>query len=198
MPPKSFVVDHFMEDYFTKGFYVFSGELYLRQIPIDYFKVVKEKHEDNCFHAEGHEFHSLQQTTAIEMLKLAISSEWLSKIDNHATSFDFYTDSVNDHVRKFHSDAEYNMAGQNATVNCFFDDMGPDVGGSFQMRPYTKEEPIWPVVECYFPKKYDIVIFNQNRNFQHRAEPATVKRRMLSYACAFANINPILPNFTPG
>lgn len=197
-----FDVDQCLADFFTKGFYVFSAEAAMCTIPIDKFKVVTEKHPDNCFHAEGHEFHSELQTRNIMVLRANLTALWLSKIAEHELIFDFYSDKCNDHVVNFHSDAQYAHPGQNATVNCFFDDMSPEVGGRFDMAPY-RADLLWtsdgvPGMSSVYPKKFDVIIFNQNRNFMHKVIPASVTRRMISFACVLKDINPLHPNWVPG
>ena len=192
-----FNADDALAEYFTRGWYRFTAEAIMSQIPIDSFKVVTEKHPDNCFHAEGFEFHSAHQAAYITAFQNALKELYLDKLDECDLVFDFFTDSVNGHVQKFHSDAQYAMPGQNATVNCFFDSMNPIVGGEFRMTPYTDDLEMREALSLgMYPQKFDIFIFNQNRNFLHRATKATVPRRMLSFACAFKSINPIHPNFT--
>lgn len=192
----------FMGDFFTKGFYVFSAEKLLRQIPVDAFRVVKEQHPDKCFHAEGHEFHPPKQARYIQALLSLLKETYINRLDENEMLFDFFAEECNDHVLKFHSDAQYAHPKQNATINCFFDEMNPEVGGRFDMAPYHKDtigksdEAVG--MNSVYPQRFDVIIFNQNRNFLHKAVAATVPRRVISYACTFKNINPLMPNWTPG
>lgn len=194
---KPFDPDEFLGDYLTKGFYSFSAKKLLQAIEIQRFETVKVKHDDNCFHAEGHEFHSEYMRLSIEQLGRELGR--ILKDTPGELQFDFYTDSVNDHVQMWHSDAQYAMPGQNATVNCFFSNTNESIGGRFDMAPYSADIIGTKKLPGYFtsiyPQCYDIVIFNQNRNFLHKAIPSVLPRRMVSFACTLENINPLLPNW---
>lgn len=190
--------NQFISDYMTVGMYVFNASEIMDQIEIDRFSTVTMKYEDNCFHAEGHEHHNPYQQKSIELLRKDLSS-FILRDFRHEIVFDFYCTEVGESVRDWHNDAEYNLAGQNASVNCFFDDTSTESGGRFEMKPYSKNEfqkAEESHLEIVYPKKFDIVIFNQNRNFLHRAFPSTDLRRMVSFGCLFGDFNHILPNFS--
>lgn len=190
-------IDQFLTDYMTRGFYCFNAAPLLSGIEIDRFEAVTVKHEDNCFHAEGHEFHNEYMAAEIEQLRLSLTRlfvEWSATLQ-----FDFYSEAVNEQVQLWHNDAQYAQPDQNATINCFFDRCAPDIGGAFEMSEYksvllgTKNED--PHSSIWYPQQYDVLVFNQNRNFLHKARPSTQKRRLISFATTFANINPLLPNW---
>lgn len=194
---KPFNADDFLGDYLTKGFYSFSAIKLLAPIEIKRFEVVKVKHDDNCFHAEGHEFHNEYMRLTIEQLGRDLRR--LLYLVPAELQFDFFTDSVNDHVQMWHSDAQYAMPGQNATINCFFNNTSETIGGRFDMAPYSADIIGTKKLPGYFtsiyPQCYDVIIFNQNRNFLHKAIPSMMQRRMLSFAATFEDINPLLPNW---
>lgn len=194
---KPFDPDEFLGDYFTKGFYAFDATTIMNDIEIQRFEPVKVVHEDNCFHAEGHEFHSDYMRLSIEQLQRDIRR--ILHMFPHKSTFDFYAEAVNDHVQNWHSDAQYALPGQNATINCFFDSTSEDVGGRFDMAAYSAEiigtKNLPGVFTSIYPQRYEILIFNQNRNFLHKAVKNKVPRRMVSFACEFDDINPILPNW---
>jgi hypothetical protein len=194
---KMFNPDEFLGDYFTKGFYVFDATTIMRGIEIQRFEPVKVKHDDNCFHAEGHEFHSDYMRLTIEQLQRDIRR--VLHMFPHTSTFDFYAEEVNDHVQNWHSDAQYALPGQNATINCFFDNTSEAQGGRFDMASYSADiigTNKYPgMFTSIYPQRYDIIIFNQNRNFLHKAVKNKTRRRMVSFACEFADINPILPNW---
>lgn len=191
----NFDKDQFIADYLTKGMYVINAADILSKIDIDRFKPVTVQYEDNCFHAEGHEHHNEYQEQAIKQLILDLKQFVLKDFD-HDLVFDFFAPEVNLNVRKWHGDPEYNMEGQNTSVNCFFDDTGPDIGGCFEMIPYSPNpRNDDPRITLVYPKQYDIIIFNQNRNFLHKATPSTQPRRMLSFGCKLKDFNQIMPSF---
>ncbi|YP_009212928.1 hypothetical protein AVU38_gp079 [Ralstonia phage RSL2] len=196
---KPFNSTDFLGDYLTKGFYSFSAKHLMAPIEIQRFEVVTVKHEDNCFHAEGHEFHNDYMRLSIEQLGRDLR-RWLHEVPVELT-FDFFAESVNDHVQHWHSDAQYAMPEQNATINCFFDNTSETLGGRFDMAPYSADIIGTKKLPGYFtsiyPQAYDVIIFNQNRNFLHKAVPSVAKRRMVSFAATFADINPLLPNWQP-
>lgn len=198
--PKNFNADEFIGDYLTKGFYYFDAHAVMRDIEYRRLEPVTVKHDDGCFHAEGHEFHSEYMRLTIEQLQREIRRKYLTDFDCKL-QFDFFTDHVNDHVQSWHSDAQYALPGQNATINCFFDNTSELLGGRFDMMAYDKEYFGTKKLPGYFtsiyPQRYQIVIFNQNRNFLHKAVPSVCARRMVSFACEIADINPILPNWQP-
>lgn len=184
----------FLIEYLMSGLYHFNGSGFLKTIDLSKFETVKVKHEDNCFHAEGHEFHNDYMVDTISKLRLGLMSllhEWEPTI-----KFDFYSDTVNEQTQIWHNDADYGLPNQNATINCFFDRTALDIGGNFNIGPYDPELMGKNVESggaiCYFPKEFDILIFNQNRNFIHKATPSTKPRRMISFAVAFADLNPLL------
>lgn len=193
-----FSPDEFMAEFFTKGFYCFNASSIMKDIEINRFETVKVQHDDECFHAEGFEFHSNYQQLTIEQLQREISRKYLIHFQ-HALQFDFYSEACNEHVRFWHSDAQYAMPGQNATVNCFFDHTSEVMGGRFDMMPYSGDyigtSKDASHVASVYPEKFSIIIFNQNRNFLHKAVPSIALRRMVSFACTLTDINPILENW---
>lgn len=186
----------FLADYFSKGVYCFKANEAMKDIPIDNFKLGDGTYSDNCFHAEGYDNHETWQAALIEKLKIDIS-EYFFKEFAHKTAFDFMAFSVNDKVQNWHNDAQYTMPNQNASINCFFDDTSEALGGVFQAQPWC-DNPTdnSELITSVYPKKNTIVVINQNRNFIHRAGANTKPRRMISFACTFTDINPILPNFS--
>lgn len=188
--------DQFICDYITKGAYCFDASDIMAKINIDAFKPAEAVHPDGCFHAEGFDEHSNYQENAIEQLSADISSTYLKEM-NHVLVFDFLAFAVNQNVQKWHNDAQYNMEDQNTSVNCFFDDTAPYLGGCFeimQWSPQPRDDD--PNIHCIYPKKNSIIIFNQNRNFIHKATPSINPRRMVSFGCTLKDINPLVPNFS--
>lgn len=113
--------------------------------------------------------------------------------------FDFINKNSYGNIEKWHSDAEFIFPGQNATINLFFDDTSPEVGGRFDIAPYRcdlmggKEHD--ELMHSFFPKKNHIIIFNQNRTWLHKVIPSTADRRMVSFAAQFPHFNHVQPHF---
>ncbi len=63
-------------------------------------------------------------------------------------------------------------------MNCFFllyfDDMSPETGGAIHLKWPTGEETI-------YPKRGDCVFLNQSLQFFHRADKASIPRRISSF-----------------
>lgn len=112
---------------------------------------------------------------------------------------DFISKNCYGNVEKWHSDAEYVMPGQNATVNCFFDDTGEEIGGRFDIIQYrdgilgTTNDV--EGMASFYPKKFSVICFNQNRNWLHKAVGSKNQRRMVSMATRFFGFNEVYPNF---
>ena len=196
MTLKAFDPTDFFCDFFGKGSYMFDATNLLQGLSIDKFKEIKVTYNDNCFHAEGFEHHPDFQAKEIEQLRKDLMERLSKEVGKIELIFDFMAFSVNQNVRKWHNDAQYTLPDQNASVNCFFDDMSPEVGGEFQVQPFSDTPSDDPeLVATFHPKKFSIIIINQNRNFMHRAGPASIPRRMISFGCAMRDINPLLMEY---
>lgn len=192
----TFDASQFVADYMTVGGYCFDASDIMAKIDIDKFRPAGVEYPDGCFHAEGYEHYDDFQSSTIEKLRNDISTTILKDMV-HELVFDFLAFSVNMNVRNWHNDAQYNMEDQNTSINCFFDDCSPEVGGCFEMIPYTTDlKPVHPESTKFYPKKNSIIIFNQNRNFFHRALPSINPRRMISFGCTLKEFNSLLPNFS--
>jgi predicted 2-oxoglutarate/Fe(II)-dependent dioxygenase YbiX len=103
--------------------------------------------------------------------------------------FHFLEYRTNPDVFKWHNDNGSHFANHNVTINCFFDDTSEETGGRFdvcQLTPVSGEfgnttqdrEQMFSL----YPKKFTIVVFNQNPDFLHKVTPTKNLRRMISYA----------------
>lgn len=90
---------------------------------------------------------------------------------------------VNADINPWHNDHCSAFAGHMATVNCFFDAADADGGGSFQIKHIGRDR-----VTTISPKQFDVVIFNQGPNWQHRVIPTNSVRRMISFAALIPNV----------
>lgn len=121
----------------------------------------------------------------LEKLRLRLLSRGIP-VQLNSLKHHFYEYRTNEDVLKWHNDNGSKFKDHNITINCFLDDVKPETGGRFDVCRYsddinrmTHDSPdMWSI----YPKKYTIVIFNQSREFLHKATHTTHLRRMVSYA----------------
>lgn len=200
----SFSGDEFMTEYLTNGFYCFNAKEILSQVCLNVFSEIDKSYPDLIVPENGFEFNLdeivnsfpiSQDRKSILDLQVVISNKILKDF-SHILKFDVLSYHVCKDVQAWHNDAELSFEGQNASINCFFDDMGEDVGGAFIMQPYSDNPGNeFLNISSVYPKKYDVIILNQNRNWLHRVQPSTKFRRLVSYACRFDDFNPIVKGF---
>jgi hypothetical protein len=180
-----------LSGYFSTGMYCFDAGDILQNVAIDKLLEAELTKGDETLQAQEKQ---AKQALGLQDLKLCLS-QLLSEFE-HELAYDFMTSFVNENVQKWHVDTQYVLPHQNTTVNCFFDDTSIELGGSFSMQPWSATPfAEGPKVTTVYPKKNQIIIFNQNRNFIHRAGANLVPRRMISFACDLKHINPIQENF---
>lgn len=181
---EEFDVSDFIASYLGQGAYCFSAREVLSILDLSEFTMDEVRTE--------------QWTAYAQRIIPLIQEKYLSDF-NATLKYDFTCGHTNGNVRKWHSDAEYVLPGQNATINCFFDDTSEETGGRFDITPYrdgiygsTRED-----IEMLsiYPKKHSIIIFNQNRNWLHKATEVNRRRGMISIACAFHEFNQCYPDF---
>lgn len=176
--------DAFMGAYLGVGAYNFDATEILADLDISLYADAKDGSE------ELHVFHSI--------LLARLQANYFRGFDT-SMALDFISKNCYGNVEKWHSDAEYVLPGQNATINCFFDDTGPEIGGRFDICQYregiigTNQDV--PDMCSIYPKKHSIIVFNQNRNWLHKAVGSKNERRMASVACVFREFNAVHPNF---
>lgn len=176
--------DDLMAQYMALGSYCFDGSAVLSMYDVN--KIIE-------LGPDSEEAKDLTNELAM-MLQQCYLSDFKTKIE-----FDFANKQTYGNIEKWHSDAEYIFPGQNATINCFFDNTSEEVGGRFDITGYdpdllgTKTEV--PGAHSTYPKKYSILVFNQNRTWLHKVVPSTAPRRMLSFAAQFTEFNRVIPNF---
>lgn len=186
----------FYVDYLMKGFYCFNAEEILSTIKIKPFDILEQIAPDHLVPPGGFEYTGDYEEAEIKRLGVYISEHFLNMFP-HQLKLDVFSYHVCSDVQRWHNDAELALVGQNASINCFFDDMDSSKGGMFMMQPYKPNAKTNdPSVVGVYPKKYDIIILNQNRNYIHRVESSIYLRRLISYACSFTDFNPLLDNFT--
>lgn len=180
----TFEADMFMAGYLGLGSYCFDGSAVLEDCDID--RILREGSESQ---------YAIDVTEALaEKIRLNYFAG-----EKTIIKFDFANASTYGNIEKWHSDAEYIFPGQNATINCFFDDTSPETGGQFEITPYSQSlfgtKTHSDAATITFPKKFSIIVFNQNRNWLHKVVPSTQPRRMLSFAAQFCEFNHVVPNF---
>lgn len=174
----------FMAAYLSEGAYCFNAAQVLSILDLSEFTM--------------DEVRTKEWTENAERLIPLIIQNYLGEFAA-TLKYDFTCGHTNGNVRKWHSDAEYVIPKQNATINCFYDDTNEETGGRFDITPYrdgligTMREDVQMC--SIYPKKHSIIIFNQNRNWLHKATEVKGRRGMISIACAFHDFNPCYENF---
>lgn len=180
----AFNPSEFMAGYLGLGSYCFDASSILPQIDVD--RILTEG-QDSAVTKE-------QTADLAELIKTCYFEPEFPL----SVQFDFANKETYGNIEKWHSDAEYIFPGQNATINCFFDDTSEEVGGRFDICQYRPEllGTKTDVEDMYstYPKKFTIIVFNQNRNWLHKVVPSKAPRRMISFAAQFHDFNPVLPN----
>lgn len=107
-------------------------------------------------------------------------------VDGDSLKFHFVEYRTNSDVLKWHNDNGSHFADHNVTINCFFDDTEEATGGRFDVSQW--ESTVWgatsdhPLMWSIYPKKFTIVVFNQNPDFLHKVQHTNKLRRMISIA----------------
>lgn len=102
----------------------------------------------------------------------------LNQLDVGITlDFHFLGFGVNPDIHPWHNDKGSKFSGHNVTVNCYLDDTNETIGGGLYMRRKGSSE-----FSGIFPKKYDIIAFNQTETWEHRVGPSNHLRRVISFA----------------
>ena len=121
----AFNPSEFMAGYLGLGSYCFDASSILPQIDVD--RILAEG-SDSAF--------AKKETDAlVELIKTCYFEPEFPL----TVKFDFANKETYGNIEKWHSDAEYIFPGQNATINCFFDDTSEEVGGRFDICQYRED-----------------------------------------------------------
>lgn len=167
-----------MGDYLSVGAYLFDASEIMAEMDIDKLDLRDQTTADVLMFQND--------------LMIGILEKYLKDFSANM-KFDFISQNCGGNVEKWHSDAGYVMAKQNTTINCFFDDTSEELGGCFDICLFreglvgTKDDV--EDMSRFYPKKHSILIFNQNRNYLHKAVPSKNQRRMVSFATEFEDFN---------
>lgn len=187
-----FTFDEFLADYLTKGFYCFDGSWLLSSFPIDAFMPIKTG--DRMFKTrdldERLTYYTTRQQALLRDLAMDIQAHYFHDIRMEMHFSDMWS-RVGENVHGWHSDFMNDCSIFNSSLNCYFDDSSEETGGQLQFHPAGQDIPEnSPMLNAVYPKKFNIVVLNQNTNFVHRVTHCSIERRMLSYVCAFLDFNP--------
>lgn len=190
----TFDIGNFIAEYSVNGVYRFSGENVLESFDLDAFLPIKtgDYNFSTTDPEERYIHYTAHQTMLIKSLIDNISETYFSDL-NHEIRFNDMWSSVGENVHGWHNDLMRAWPGFNSSINCYFDTSDKTTGGQLQLHP--AEEFISDnsdMLTSIYPKKYDIIILNQNTNFVHRVTAGKHQRRMFSLACGFFDFNPIL------
>lgn len=190
----TFDIGNFIAEYSVNGVYRFSGAAVLEPFNLDAFLPIKTG--DHTFLTtdprERYNHYTAYQSVLIRSLIDSISETYFAEL-NHEIRFNDMWSSVGENVHGWHNDLMRAWPGFNSSINCYFDTSDESTGGQLQFHP--AEESISDtsaMLTSIYPKKYDIIILNQNTNFVHRVTTGKHQRRMFSLACGFFDFNPVL------
>jgi len=91
-----------------------------------------------------------------------------------------YDSILDEESLEWHNDSHENENKKYLTANCFFDNCSPEVGGFFDIKSIIMND-----FKRVYPKKNNIIIFNQDTNFVHRAGRSKKNRRLIELAFFF-------------
>jgi hypothetical protein len=190
-------IGDFITDYLTKGHYRFDASEVLSKFDIEAFGAIKKT--DATFSTEDpeerYEAYTAQQRALLKQLLTDVSKTYFQEL-NHELRFADMWASANPYTYTWHNDTLRCWPGFNSNVNCYFDDMDPSIGGALQMHPtvedYDSIADDSPLITETFPRKFDIIIINQNSNWLHRVRHTEHKRTMLAFVAGFFDINPVI------
>uniref|UniRef100_A0AAU7PFQ8 2OG-Fe(II) oxygenase n=1 Tax=Burkholderia phage vB_BgluM-SURPRISE13 TaxID=3159457 RepID=A0AAU7PFQ8_9VIRU len=190
-------IGEFFTDYLTKGHYRFNAAEVLSQFDLKLFGEIKKV--DATFDTEDPEEryknYTMFQSAELRALRDELSEKYFKEL-NHELRFNDMWSTANPYTYSWHNDTLRCWPGFNSNVNCYFDDMDASIGGALQMHPTVEDyDTIMddsPMISETFPKKFDIIVINQNSNWLHRVRHTDHPRLMLSFSAAFFDINPVI------
>lgn len=186
----------FLVNYLTKGYYHFNASSALKSFDLGAFLPMKSgdrRFESNTPLAR-YEHYNWYQRHQLRQLAINVGNAYFSSF-NHKFHFNDMWSTVGMNVGGWHNDLMLAWPGFNTSFNCYFDDTSEETGGQFQSHPYQDVIPEDSLLtEGAYPKALDIIVINQNTNFVHRVSHSDKQRRMISFAAAFYDFNPVLGN----
>lgn len=177
----------FMASYLVYGYFRFNATAILEKLCLQAFEPIKNK--DATFLTEDPEeryrAYTPAQRVRLKRLATDLSENYFLHF-NHELRFSDMWATSNPNTYDWHCDTLRCWKGFNSSVNCYFDDTDPTTGGELQVKAVDSSE----VVGIY-PMYGDVIVLNQHPSFQHRVTHSDVPRKMVAYAGAFFDINPI-------
>lgn len=184
----SFDLTDFYLDFFTKGIVAFDGTAILHDIRLKSLEALTEKFPGGDLAADAVHLEYVRNPD-----DEAVIAELMGRINNlgipidtNSLKFHFLEYRTNTDVLKWHNDNGSFFADHNITINCFLDDTCEETGGRFDVCGYLPEiarkTEDHPQMHSIYPKKYTIVVFNQNPDFLHKVQMTNKLRRMIGYA----------------
>lgn len=188
-------VGEFITEYLTKGFFRFNANEVLSNFDLRAFGKIKKT--DTTFYTQ----HPKERYTGYTDLQEALLKQLLRDLSEmyfhelkHELRFSDMWSSANPNTYEWHNDTLRCWPGFNSSVNCYFDSTDLETGGSLQMHPntYAEIEDNSRDINEVYPQQFDVIVINQNSNWMHRVLHTEQPRRMLAFAGAFFDFNPVI------
>lgn len=182
----------------NKGYFKLNGFEYLRHVNPNVFQKLGEEFPVGVLTKPADELdYDVEKNGApYDLRHLRELGTQIERMLNHldvgvVLDFHFLGFAVNPDIHPWHNDKGSKFAGQNMTVNCYYDDTNETIGGGLHMRRKGSSE-----FTGIFPKKFDIIAFNQTADWEHRVSPSNHLRRVISFA-AMSSYEWALTNYEP-
>lgn len=185
--PQFDLTDFYLE-FFEKGIVVFDGTSVLKDFHLSSLQKLEQMFPDyslatdvGCpnYDRNAHDDIAINKLMA-DLLKLDLP------VDPDSIKFHFLEYRTNPDVYRWHNDNGSNFKGHNVTINCFFDDAFENTGGRFDVSDKVDDTPNNTAdtasMHSFYPKKFSIVVFNQNPEWKHKVTHSSRLRRMISFA----------------
>lgn len=184
----AFDMTRFYLDFYTKGMVAFDGTEILKDIRlrslVELDRIFPNGDMSNHYSYLQYK-RNREDDIVLNDLMTRIRGLGLP-VHNDSLKFHFLEYRTNKDVLKWHNDNGSHFANHNVTINCFFDDTAEVSGGRFDVSQWAST--VWGATSDHtdmwsiYPKKFTIVVFNQNPDFLHKVQHTHKLRRMISFA----------------
>lgn len=189
--PYFYLTDYYV-DFYTKGMFAFDGSDILSDVLLRPLVELDKRFPDGSLSSDTGCANYERNST--DDIVIAALRERLIQIGlplvPETLKFHFLEYRTNPDVFKWHNDNGSHFADHNVTINCFFDNTSEESGGRFDVLSFNPHVDTGIAgssndqeqMASLYPKKFTIVVFNQNPEYLHKVTPAKNLRRMISYA----------------
>lgn len=176
----------FLADFNCQGFYSFGvpeGMKRFPSFPFDDLKYGDRQYETPDL-GERMKYLDEDQHHAICWLRRMIEDDLLGDLQKRMMFNDAWN-GVAENVQGFHNDFDPYSPEYTTSLNVYLDESTEETGGLLQFSQDGET-----VLGEVYPKKHEIIILNQTRQWLHRVTPSTKKRRMISFKLALLDLVP--------